>query len=549
MPASRVLQRAAERFEDVLVRQVEAARVAPHAAVQLGRPHDRRMRRAERSALLSDPARGLDRIGDQLVDVDVRVGDAIDERRVGAVLQQAADQVCEQRLVGADRRIDAARPAEPAVGARRDDVGVQRLAHSVQALEFVQSAVRVVPRQRRDGGQRVRVVGRELRVDRIRRGEQLAGAGEIRDVGVALAREDRVVVEAVDLRALDLAVPVRAFDEPDHQTMPAAAREVDQVRKDCRAALLVGLHDETDAMPAVERGLHAEALEQVEGKVEALGLLGIDVEADVVRTRHRRELAQARIELVEDTPALRAEVARMQRRELDRDARALVDTAAGRSLADRIDRVAIRRQVALRVGLGQRRLAEHVVRIAEALALAPPGAHQRLLDRLAGDELLAHQPHRHVDAAPHDRLAAAREEPRQRAGKAPLGVGRDQLAGQQQAPRRGIHEDRRAAAQMGLPIGVADLVADQRVASRSVGNAQQRLGQAHQGDALLRRQRELLDQALDQALASARDLARAQLRRRAARRAHAPRRPGRPAARPYRSASRRRPARAGGGPR
>jgi hypothetical protein len=226
-----VLQRAAERFEDVLVRQVEAARVAPHAAVQLGRPHDRRMRRTERSALLSDPARGLDRIGDQLVDVDVRVGDAVDERRVGAVLQQAADEVCEQRLVGADRRIDAARPAEPAVGARRDDVGVQRLAHSVQALELVQSAVRVDPRQRRDGGQRVRVVGRELRVDRIRRGEQLAGAGEIRDVGVALAREDRVVVEAVDLRALDLAVPVRAFDEPDHQPMPAAARELDQVRR------------------------------------------------------------------------------------------------------------------------------------------------------------------------------------------------------------------------------------------------------------------------------------------------------------------------------
>jgi hypothetical protein len=115
------------------------------------------------------PPRRLDRIGDQLVDVDVRVGDAVHERRVGAVLQQAADQVREQRLVGADRRIDAARPAEPAVSARRDDVGVQRLAHPVQALELVAPALGVVTGERRDRAQRVRVVGRELRLDRIGR--------------------------------------------------------------------------------------------------------------------------------------------------------------------------------------------------------------------------------------------------------------------------------------------------------------------------------------------------------------------------------------------
>ncbi len=52
---------------------------------------------------------------------------------------------------------------------------------------------------------------------------------------------------------------------------------------------------------------------------------------------------------------------------------------------------------------------------------------------------------------------------------------------------------------MRLPVADADLVADQRVARGAVGDAQQRLGEAHQRDALLARQREFLDHALDDA--------------------------------------------------
>ena len=50
----------------------------------------------------------------------------------------------------------------------------------------------------------------------------------------------------------------------------------------------------------------------------------------------------------------------------------------------------------------------------------------------------------------------------------------------------------------------ADLVADQRVAGCGVGDAQQRLGEAHQRHALLARQRIFLDQPLDAAGARAR---------------------------------------------
>ena len=63
---------------------------------------------------------------------------------------------------------------------------------------------------------------------------------------------------------------------------------------------------------------------------------------------------------------------------------------------------------------------------------------------------------------------------------------------------------------MRLPVATPHLVANQRVARGRVGNAQQRLGQAHQRHAFLRRQRELLQQPLHDAGAPSRALALAQ---------------------------------------
>ena len=78
---------------------------------------------------------------------------------------------------------------------------------------------------------------------------------------------------------------------------------------------------------------------------------------------------------------------------------------------------------------------------------------------------------------------------------------RHQPAGQHQAPGGGVDEQRRAVAEMRAPIAGRELVADQRVARRGVGNAQQRLGEAHQRHALLARERIFVDQALDAARA------------------------------------------------
>ena len=103
-----------------------------------------------------------------------------------------------------------------------------------------------------------------------------------------LPREDRIVLQPVELGALDLAVPVGALDQPHHQPAPAAAAEIDQPVDREERALLVGLHDEADAVPAFELGLEAEPLQQVERDLQPVGFLGIDVEADVVvRARAR----------------------------------------------------------------------------------------------------------------------------------------------------------------------------------------------------------------------------------------------------------------------
>ncbi len=168
-------------------------------------------------------------------------------------------------------------------------------------------------------------------------------------------------------------------------------------------------------------------------------------------------------------------------------------------LADRVDGLLVGRQVLLCVVLGQCGFAEHVVGIAEALGLEAAGVGQGFSDGFAGDELLAHQAHGHVDAFADHRLAALADDAGEGGGEAGFVVGGHQLAGQQQAPGGGVDEQRRAVAQVWLPVAGADLVADQCVTGALVGNAQQGFGQAHQRHAFLGRQRKFLQQALDDA--------------------------------------------------
>ena len=156
-------------------------------------------------------------------------------------------------------------------------------------------------------------------------------------------------------------------------------------------------------------------------------------------------------------------------------------------------------EIARRVLGGRRRLAQHVVGEGKSARLALSARVERLLDRAAGDELLAHEPHGDVDAGPDNRLAAAGDRPCQRRSQALFAAGRHQTAGQHQPPGRGVDEQRRAVPDMGAPVAGRELVANERVAGGGVGNAQQRLGEAHQRHAFLARERIFVDEPLDAA--------------------------------------------------
>ena len=170
------LRRCGERIGEPRQRagigEVDAARIAPLGAVEIPRQRDARMR------LGAQGGEALERIGDDLLDRRRVVDQPVDERGVGAVLQEAPHQIGQQILVPADRRIDAARQ----VG--RDDLVVERLAHAVEALELERA---IAPGERAHRGDAVRVVGRELREERFGLGEQPLDAGEIGGVGRELA--------------------------------------------------------------------------------------------------------------------------------------------------------------------------------------------------------------------------------------------------------------------------------------------------------------------------------------------------------------------------
>jgi hypothetical protein len=76
-----------------------------------------------------------------------------------------------------------------------------------------------------------------------------------------------------------------------------------------------------------------------------------------------------------------------------------------------------------------------------------------------------------------------RYETSQRCAETAIVAAADELAGNDEAPGRGIDEQK-STAEVPAPVAVRNLVTDQRASRRIVGNAQQRLGQAHQSDAL-----------------------------------------------------------------
>ena len=111
-----------------------------------------------------------------------------------------------------------------------------------------------------------------------------------------------------------------------------------------------------------------------------------------------------------------------------------------------MNRLLVRDHISLRVGGGQRRFTQHVVRVAETFIFELTGVGQRFRDGFAGNKLLAHQAHRHIHAFADQRFTALADDAVQGAREVGFVMSRDQSAGKQQAPGRRVDEQRRAAA-------------------------------------------------------------------------------------------------------
>jgi len=158
----------------------------------------------------------FDRVYDQIADRDVFVPDAVDERRVGPIFEQTANEVGEQSLMGSNRRVDAAGAVQLV---RPDDLVIKLFAHAVQALKFVIAVAELIASQVIDRRQGLRIMGGKLREDSVARGEQFARAGDIADIRMHLAGKHRESGKALNLGAFYLAVPIGAFYQTNHDPM------------------------------------------------------------------------------------------------------------------------------------------------------------------------------------------------------------------------------------------------------------------------------------------------------------------------------------------
>ena len=343
-------------------REIQSFGIATGGAVQVARQGNARMRPG---------AGGLDRsdgIDDDALHRRLLVEQGVDERGVGAVLQQAADEVGQQVLVAAHGGVDA--QGKRAVALVRG--GVERLAHAVQALEF--GAQAHLARHQAHGGQRVGVVGGELAVE-VRRGRQQgAGAGEVAHVGGGLGGEDRIAGQAGCLGALDLGVPVGALDQPHHEAAAGGAGDAGHGLDHLDPALLVGLDGQTQAAPgaqglAVQGGLASQAVQKLQREDQPVGLLGVERQVDVGLGGQDGQADEAGIEVAEDAFGLPGFVAGGQRRQLHRDAVSTLGTLAGGVAADGADGLGVGGLV--RSASASCAPAQHVERTDEALGCRP----------------------------------------------------------------------------------------------------------------------------------------------------------------------------------
>ena len=171
--------------------------------------------------------------------------------------------------------------------------------------------------------------------------------------------------------------------------LPVLLRQPPQPAQHRNRALAVGLHREPEPVPGIERRVGEDGAERLKRRLEPILLLGVDRHRRPARPRRPRQAHETRHQLLGEPRLLARLEARMQRRQLHRQTRALVERVEmhGGERPRRLPHGIDRRHVALVVEVGillrLRRLAQHVVGEEVALRLIGLRPRQRLADGAA----------------------------------------------------------------------------------------------------------------------------------------------------------------------
>ena len=347
-------------------------------------------------------------------------------------------------------------------------------------------------RHLQNGGDGGRVVGGKLRVNRIRRLQQGAGTGQVGHVGVVLVGENRVVRQSQLLRALDLGVPVGAFDQAAHQANLVLSRNLGDVLYQLQRPALVGLQRQAETAPMRRgfRNLRHQHFEHLQRQLQPVHLFGIDSEVDVGRCRLRTQAPHARHQLGHDAGLLRILIPWVQGAELDRDAVVFFAGAVWLcGASDRANCILVTRQVLQGVGIGACALAQHVVAVTQVLDLALCRCR---LGHGLGYGLPEHKlPTQQLHGAQCRRHHRTRTELGKHAARC-FTLGQELLAHRNRCARQA----RQRLVTGRIEVGPPQLIGCQGDGGFGVRHAQQGLGQPHQSQAFGAGNRVLLEQAL-----------------------------------------------------
>ena len=198
------------------------------------------------------------RISDDVINRCRIISEAIDERRVGAVLQQTPHEISQQVFMAAHGCINPAGLVDIAVA---HNTLIQRLAHAMEALEFI---ALVIPRHHRNRRYGVGIVSGELRIEHITPRQHIFCTSEIADIRRGLAREHGVILKPVLLRPLDFRIPIGTLDQSHWQYPTCALGNVSKILQDWLCASTIGLHGQTQTVPALEFRCRSQTLKQLQ---------------------------------------------------------------------------------------------------------------------------------------------------------------------------------------------------------------------------------------------------------------------------------------------